>query len=113
VRIEGNNIIHCQDIATQTVSAYHRSRLKRFTRDHIPPEDLANADHDLMLVDSIVEHIGDPKRRSQLFFRIRWKGYDESYDTWLLHRYVKDLKALDDYVQREIANCPDLKHLQK
>jgi hypothetical protein len=56
-----------------------------------------------MSVDSIVEHIGDPKLRSSLYFRIRWKGYDESFDTWLLHRYVKDLEALNEYIQREIS----------
>jgi hypothetical protein len=77
---------------------------------HIPRED---SDYDLMPVESIVKHISEPKHRSSLYFRIRWKGYDEGYDTWLLHRYVKDLEAFDEYIQIEIANCSDLKYLQK
>ena len=45
-----------------------------------------------------IYHRGDSRRKSTLEFRIRWRGFGEEEDTWLLHRYVKDLEALTPYL---------------
>ena len=51
-------------------------------------------DRDQYFVEAIVDHRGDPRRKSTLEFRIRWQGFgEEEEDTWLLHRYVKDLES--------------------
>ena len=60
---------------------------------------LAAADKDEFVVEMIVDHRGSIKKRSKMEFRVRWQGYDETEDTWLLWKEVKDLVALDIYIQ--------------
>jgi Chromo (CHRromatin Organisation MOdifier) domain len=59
---------------------------------------IAAADKDEFVVEAIVGHRGTLTKRSSLEFRVRWQGYDESEDTWLPLREVKDLVALDQYI---------------
>ena len=61
---------------------------------------VASHDSDSFLVDSVVDHEGDPTRLSSLFFRIRWKGYDETEDSWLPFHNVNELEALDIYLRK-------------
>jgi hypothetical protein len=66
-----------------------------------------------MLVESIVEHRGDPKFRKQVEFRVRWAGYDDNFDSWLPYKELRDNIKLDEYIQREIGTHKSLKHLLK
>jgi hypothetical protein len=49
-------------------------------------------------VEQIIDHQGSIKKRNAMKFRIRWQGYDESEDTWLPWKDIKDLIALDNYI---------------
>jgi hypothetical protein len=60
---------------------------------------LAAADRDEFIVEFIVDHRGSMKKPSKLEFKVRWQGYDESEDTWEPYRGVKELTALDTYLQ--------------
>ena len=42
---------------------------------------LASHDKDEFIVEKVLWHRGDPRRRANLEFLIRWKGYDETEDT--------------------------------
>jgi RNase H-like domain found in reverse transcriptase/Reverse transcriptase (RNA-dependent DNA polymerase)/Integrase zinc binding domain len=100
----GENILKCQDIITGKVLEMHVNRLLPFRFEGSPEMDhfksLAASDKDEYVVDSIIDHTGDPKKRSSLRFRVRWLGFDESEATWLPYRAVKDLEALDVYISK-------------
>ena len=34
-------------------------------------------------MESTLRHSGDPKRKSEMDFLVRWEGYDASHDLWL------------------------------
>jgi hypothetical protein len=98
----------CQDIISQSQLQVAKSRLKKF---HLPPDftqaqllDLARSDHDEYVVDSICDHRGDPKRKRQLFFKVKWKGFADSEATWEPYSHVRQLAALDAY----LATHPEL-----
>jgi len=100
-----NNLYDCYDIITHKVKTYDFERLKRYyVSNDAEPVWVASHDSDSYIVESIVDHEGDPKRLSSLFFRVRWKGYDETEDTWLPFHKVNELEALDTYLRR----FPDL-----
>jgi hypothetical protein len=61
---------------------------------------IASNDHDEFKVDSIVDHSGNMKQKGKMKFRVRWTGYDPNEDTWLPYREVKDLEALDYYLEQ-------------
>ena len=98
----GENIVQCQDIITGKVLEMHANRLLSFNFEGDPKlnefKELAASDKDEFVVESIIDHTGDPKKRSSLQFRVRWLGFDESEDTWLPYKAVKDLEALDFYI---------------
>ena len=80
----------------------HVSRLKKFEHDprHVDPLAIAAKDYEEDEVERILDHKGDPKRKSSLDFLVRWLGYDETEDLWLpwsslrtnavLHQYLRD-----------------------
>jgi hypothetical protein len=46
-----------------------------------------------------IERIVDERRRGHRYqYLVRWSGYSESDDTWLLQRELEDCKALDRWV---------------
>ncbi len=57
-----------------------------------------SADDDTYAVESIVDHqLG--KTKSKHTFKVRWDGYSSAHDSWLPYSGVKDLQALDAYLQ--------------
>ena len=90
------------DMITGKQKNYHIDRLRIFNHDDNTDDTslltIIAADNDEYIVESIVEHMGSIKKKNQIQFRIRWKGYDEQDDTWLSYAKVKDLQALDTYI---------------
>ena len=68
---------------------------------------LATADSTAYAVESILSHHGDPSRPESLDFKVRWAGFDESWDTFIPYAEASSLAALDTY----IAVTPELAHL--
>jgi hypothetical protein len=76
-------------------------RLKRFTTSEeleYDPTALAALDKDEQVVDSIVGHTGFPQNRKDMKFRVHWKGEEAAEDSMESWDTVKDLQALDDYI---------------
>jgi hypothetical protein len=48
-------------------------------------------------VDKIVDHTGNVRRRSEMTFRVRWKGYTPDDDTWQPIKTVRETPAFVDY----------------
>jgi hypothetical protein len=90
------------DMITGKHKNYHVDRLRIFNNDDNTDDTslltIIAADNDEYMVEFIVEHMGSIKKKNQIQFRIRWKGYDEQDDTWLYYAKVKDLQALDTYI---------------
>jgi hypothetical protein len=98
-----DDIFSLKDLVSGKVINFHVDRLRLFNLSSATTDEtlmeLAAADKDEFIVEMIVDHRGSIKKRSKMEFRIRWQGFDESEDTWLLWREVKDLVALDIYIQ--------------
>jgi len=96
------DIFSVMDLATEKVINVHRERLIHwYSTDNETGRDrveIAAADHDEFVVDSIVEHRGNPKKKAKMEFRVRWAGYDPEEDTWEPYREVKNLEAFDVYL---------------
>jgi hypothetical protein len=79
----------------------HVSQIKPFEYDPVytNPVDVARADAGEYVVEAILAHSGDPRRRSFLDFLVRWKGYDESEDLWLPWKSIRLNSKLHEYLR--------------
>ena len=90
------------DIVRNHTISVHVSRLKTFEHDtaRVDPLQIAAKDNEEDEVDSILDHVGDPKRKSSMDFLVKWTGYDDSENLWLpwselrlnpkLHAYLRE-----------------------
>jgi hypothetical protein len=61
---------------------------------------LAATDQDEFIVEAILAHRGNAKKKSSLEFLIKWQGYEDEFNTWEPYSLVKDLQLLDQYAQQ-------------
>ena len=99
------------DLVQNKKISVHISRLKRFEYDpiHVDPLAIAAKDYEEDEVELILEHRGNPKRKSDMDFLVRWLGYDETVDLWLpwsslrtntvLHQCLRD-NALEKLIPK-------------
>ena len=88
----------CQDLNTMKIYTFHVSRLKAFRNDRT--DDLvavASVDSSEYIVDQIVDHRPAAQRDSWQF-RVHWRGYDDSDDSWLTYPELRDVSALRAYL---------------
>jgi hypothetical protein len=62
------------------------------------PESIALKDKGEFLVNSIVRHTGDPNRKSEMDFLVRWEGYTAADDQWLPWRALRNNPKLHEYL---------------
>jgi hypothetical protein len=48
-------------------------------------------------VEAILEHKGNPAKRSSLLFLVRWLGFDPEDDTWETYTNLKDVGVFQEY----------------
>ena len=92
-------ILH--DLVKNKNISIHVSRLKVFEYDprRTDPLAIAARDNDEEEVESIINHSGNPKRKSDMDFQVRWAGFDASEDTWLPWSEVRNIPALHTYLR--------------
>lgn len=94
------NVLELLDIRSGLKVKRHVEDLKPYLiDDDLDPTDAAQMDDDEFEVEKIVDHTGTPKARRDMDFQVRWKGYGPDEDTWLPYAEVRELKALDDYIE--------------
>jgi len=99
----GSNTYECQDLRTKKISIYPSVKMKRFyfNPDTTNPLVEAAKDHEEYEVQEILEHRknGNANKLNNFEFKIRWKNYQESDDSWLPYKEVRQLEALDNYLK--------------
>ena len=102
---------YCQDLVTMQVSPFFVTRLKLYQdNETIAPMELAAADRNELIVNSIVGHMGDPKSRKSMKFKVHWQNLESSDDTWEPWENVKHLQVLDEYIAAHDSELKLLTH---
>jgi len=70
------------------------------TNQNPTPESIALKDRGEFVVHSIVKHTGNPNRKSDMDFLVRWEGYSEAEadDQWLPWRALRNNPKLHQYL---------------
>ncbi|GKT31060.1 hypothetical protein ADUPG1_001824 [Aduncisulcus paluster] len=87
----------------------HISRLRECISDESEEElkKLQASDSEAFEVEEIVDHRGSGKRN--LYFTVKWRGYDDGHNTEFNYMEVKDLEAIDKYSKKH----PELSYLEE
>ena len=96
------------DLTTNKEKQYHSTQMKKFHFDPMrtDPTDVSRKDYLEFFIETILQHTGDPKRLSTLQFKIKWLGYDESYNSWEPWANLREMEILHQYL---IVN--NMKHI--
>ena len=94
------NTYACQDLTTLKILKFDVSHLKKFiVQDDTDTTSVAALDKNEFVIHSIIEHVGNPKKKSSMKFKVHWSGYEHDEDTWEPYSVVKDCEALDVYLR--------------
>ena len=90
------------DLVTTRTKKYHVSKLKQFVFDtmNTDPTDIARRDHLEFLVEKILEFNGDCSKVSSLQFKVKWLGYDETYNSWEPWSALRDTEQLHHFLMQ-------------
>jgi hypothetical protein len=91
------------DLVSRNAQTVHVSRVYPFYYDpsRVDPENIALRDTEEFVVEAIVDDTIDENSKRKWRFRVRWKGYDESNDTWSSWDSLKDVGILHDYLRSQ------------
>ena len=87
-------------ITNKTRTAYSKS-LKEFIFDSTKSSavDTARRDYMEFFIESVLEHTGDAKRPSSLYFKVKWLNYDDSHNSWEPWKELRKCDKLHDYLR--------------
>lgn len=90
-----------QDLITGKNTETHVTNLKPFLYDpqHVNPTDIAMQDNQEFLIDHIMDHRGDRRDKTNMEFKVRWSGYDDSEDTWEPWKELRSTIQLHEYLR--------------
>ena len=94
------DIYTCQNLVTEDLEDYHVTRLREFRYDErfVDPRDIALRDRDEYFVEKILAHRGDIGRLKTLVFQVKWRGYDESFNSWEPWKNLRETEVLHRYL---------------
>ena len=84
------------DLTTNKEKQYHSTQMIKFHFDptRTDPTDVSRKDYLEFFIETILQHTGDPKWLSTLQFKIKWLGYDESYNSWEPWANLREMEIL-------------------
>jgi hypothetical protein len=90
----------CQNLVTDEIEDYHVTRLREFRYDerYVDPRDIALRDRDEFYVEKILAHHGDISRLKTLSFQVKWRGFDESFNSWEPWKNLRETETLHRYL---------------
>jgi len=88
------------NVVSDKFEEVHVKRLKefKFNSDEVDPLKVAAADADEFIIEKVLDHEGDPNRKSTLDFLIKWEGYDDSANLWIPWKEVRLNPKVHDYL---------------
>ena len=95
------------DLTTNKEREYHSTQMKQFLFDPLrtTPADVSRKDYLEFFIESILSHSGNPKRISTLQFKIKWLGYDETYNSWEPWSSLREMEVLHLYlIEHNMSN---------
>ena len=92
-------IYSLRDLSTNIVAPFnaHLLRPYNFDPEHDNPREVALHDKQEFDVESILSHDGDLNKTTALQFLVKWKGYDQSHNSWEPWKELRDNPALFKY----------------
>jgi ribosomal protein L21E len=90
----------CQNLVTDEIEDYHVTRLREFRYDerYVDPRDIALRDREEFFVEKILAHRGDVGRLKTLAFHVKWRGFDESFNSWEPWKNLRETEMLHRYL---------------
>ena len=91
------------DLVNRKIETVHISRLHPFIYDAtmVDPENVAIRDQGEFMVEEIVDALIDHNLpKTEWSFRVRWLGYDETYDEWLDWNELRNVDKLHVYLRK-------------
>ena len=77
----------------------NRTKVKfRYDERYVDPRDIALRDRDEFYVEKILAHHGDVGRLKTLAFHVKWRGFDESFNSWEPWKNLREAEMLHRYL---------------
>jgi hypothetical protein len=91
-----------QHLLTAKETDVHISRLKPFLVDPtIDPKSVVMHAEQEFMVEEILDYRGDPKRRTEMEFLVKWAGYDDSENSWEPWKNLRVTEQLHAYLKQK------------
>ena len=89
-----------RNLVTDELEDFHVTRLREFRYDDrfVDPRDIALRDVEEYYVERILAHSGNPTKLKTLQFHVKWRGFDESYNTWEPWKNLRETEKLHRYL---------------
>ena len=95
------------DLTTNKEKEYHSTQMKEFIFNPLRtiPSDVSRKDYLEFFIETILSHSGNPKRISTLKFKIKWLGYDDTYNSWEPWSSLRQMEILHKYlIEHNMSN---------
>ena len=70
----------------------------RYDERYVDPRDIALRDREEFFVEKILAHRGDVGRLKTLTFHVKWRGFDESFNSWEPWKNLRETEMLHRYL---------------
>jgi len=99
------SIYTVRNLVTNKLEDFHITNLQSFEYDPllIDPRKVATVDQEMVDIESILQHQGQPKRKGNMKFLVKWSDGDETWEYWSTVRRTEAChKYLEEHGMRSI-----------
>jgi hypothetical protein len=102
VKVVGTEITLYDMVANKELNPVHIKRVKPFLYepDKTNPKDAAMADTLEYYVEEILGHKGNPRKKSQMRFLVKWQGFPDDKNSWEPWSNLRLVEALHEYLRK-------------
>jgi hypothetical protein len=99
------SIYTVRNLVTNKLEDFHITKLQSFEYDPllVDPRKVATVDQEMVDIESILQHQGQPKRKGNMKFLVKWSDGDETWEYWSTVRRTEAChKYLEEHGMRSI-----------